>query len=417
LKIFERLESQVRAYSRSFPTVFQRAKGAFLYDSQGKRYIDFFCGAGALNYGHNDPAMKEAIVNYLNSDGIVHSLDMATSAKARFLEQFESVILAPRGLAYKIQFTGPTGTNAIEAALKLARKAKKRANVIAFTNSYHGLSSGALAVTAKSFYRNEAFVNRSNVSFMPFDGYFGPDVNTIDYIRQFIEDGSSGVDLPAAIVVETIQAEGGVQVARKEWLQALALLCDQFDILLIVDDIQVGCGRTGTFFSFEPAGIQPDLVILSKSISGFGLPMSLVLIKPPFDQWEPGEHTGTFRGNNLAFVTAAEAIRYWETPCFAETIKRKSQLMARTLLEIQERYPEVESRTRGAGLIYGLEISRPELSRQVAREAFARGLIIELCGAKNNVLKFLPPLMIDETVLQEGLEVINQSLKSLSQTR
>jgi diaminobutyrate-2-oxoglutarate transaminase len=410
LKVFERLESQVRTYSRCFPAVFEKAKGAFLYDAQGKRYIDFFCGAGSLNYGHNNPAIKAAILDYLNSDGIVHGLDMATSAKTRFLEQFESVILAPRGMEYKIQFTGPTGTNAVEAALKLARKIKKRSNIIAFTNSFHGLSSGSLAVTARSFYRNEAFINRSNVSFMPFDGYFGKDINTINYIRQFLEDGSSGVDLPAAVVVETIQAEGGVRVAGKKWLRDLRSLCEQFDMLLILDDIQVGCGRTGTFFSFEPAQIKPDLVILSKSISGFGLPMSLVLIKPELDQWEPGEHTGTFRGNNLAFVSAAEALRYWETECLSQAIIQKSRMLAKILQGLEERYPQLDPQIRGAGLIYGFEISSPQISQQVAREAFNRGLIIELCGAKNNVLKFIPSLTIEEEVLQEGLEVINQSI-------
>ena len=410
LIVFERLESQVRTYSRCFPAVFEKANGAFLYDAQGKRYIDFFCGAGSLNYGHNNPAIKATILNYLNSDGIVHGLDMATSAKARFLEQFESVILAPRGLEYKIQFTGPTGTNAVEAALKLARKIKKRGNIIAFTNSFHGLSSGSLAVTARAFYRKEAFINRSNVSFMPFDGYFGKDINTIDYIRQFIEDGSSGVDLPAAVVVETIQAEGGVRIAGTNWLRGLRSLCDQFDMLLIVDDIQVGCGRTGTFFSFEPAQIKPDLVILSKSISGYGLPMSLVLIKPDLDQWEPGEHTGTFRGNNLAFVSATAALRYWETECLSQAILEKSRILANILQGLEVRYPQLDSQIRGAGLIYGFEISSPQISQQVAREAFNRGLIIELCGARQNVLKFIPSLTIEEEVLQEGLEVINQSI-------
>ena len=413
MKVFERLESQVRTYSRSFPAVFEKARGSLLYDIQGRRYIDFFCGAGSLNYGHNNPALKGTLLDYLNSDGIVHGLDMATSAKARFLEKFEAVILAPRGMDYKIQFTGPTGTNAVEAALKLARKVKKRSNIIAFTNGFHGLSSGSLAATARSFYRNEAFINRSNVSFMPFDGYFGKDVNTIDYIRQFIEDGSSGVDLPAAVLVETIQAEGGVRVARKEWLQELRGLCEQFDILLIIDDIQVGCGRTGTFFSFEPAQIKPDVVILSKSISGFGLPMSLVLIKPDLDQWEPGEHTGTFRGNNLAFVTGAEALRYWENDCLSLAIGQKTRMLADVLRELEDRYPQLDPQTRGTGLIYGFEISSPQISRQVAREAFDRGLIIELCGAKNNVLKFIPALTIEEEVLQEGLDVIERSIQSV----
>jgi diaminobutyrate-2-oxoglutarate transaminase len=369
-----------------------------------------------LNYGHNNPALKGAVLEYLNSDGIVHGLDMATSAKARFLETFGSVILAPRGMEYKIQFTGPTGTNAVEAALKLARKIKKRSKIIAFTNSFHGLSSGSLAVTARSFYRNEAFINRANVSFAPFDGYFGRDVNTIDYLRQFLEDGSSGVDLPAAVLVETIQAEGGVRIASQEWLQELRRVCEKFDMLFIVDDIQVGCERTGTFFSFDRAQIEPDVVILSKSISGFGLPMSLVLIKPKLDQWEPGEHTGTFRGNNLAFVSGAEALRYWENDCLSQAVSQKSRMLAEILRGLEHRYPQLDPQVRGAGLIYGFEISSPERCRQVAREAFNRGLIIELCGAKSNVLKFIPALTIEEEVLREGLDVIDRSITSVLQS-
>lgn len=413
LKIFQQRESEVRSYSRTFPTIFTKAKDAYLYDTQGKQYIDFLSGAGTVNYGHNNAAMKQAIIDYLQADGVVHSLDMATVPKQQFLEKFESVILKPRSLDYKIQFSGPTGTNAVEAALKLARKVKKRSNVIAFTNSFHGLSTGALSVTSNAFYRHEAFINRLNVSFMPYDGYFGKEVNTIDYLRQYLEDKSSGIDLPAAVILETVQADGGVNVATVPWLQQLEQLCQAFDILLIVDDIQVGNGRTRPFFSFERAGIQPDIVTLSKSIGGFGLPLSLVLIKPALDQWEPGEHTGTFRGNNLALVAATKALRYWETDDFSESIKRKSQLLEKTLPNIQACYPELSAQVRGIGLIYGLDISAPEMAQNIAREAFNQGLIIERCGATDNVLKFLPPLVIEDEVLKAGLEIIEQSIKSV----
>jgi diaminobutyrate-2-oxoglutarate transaminase len=232
------------------------------------------------------------------------------------------------------------------------------------------------------------------------------------YIRQLISDPCSGVDIPAAIIVETVQAEGGIHVAGSVWLQELECLCREFDILLIVDDIQVGCGRTGTFFSFERAGIYPDIVLLSKSISGYGLPMSLVLIRTELDQWKAGEHTGTFRGNNFAFVTATEALRYWENETFSAAIFQKSQLMLKALVRMQSEYPEVGAQIRGTGMIYGLELPEVGLAEKVSRAAFKNGLIIELCGRNNEVLKFLPPLLLDDEVLEEGLEVVNHSLAS-----
>ena len=411
-EIFERRESEVRSYCRSFPKVFNKAKGPFLFDVEGRRYIDFFCGAGALNYGHNDDSIKRAILDYIASDGIVHSLDIATSAKERFLERFEAVILTPRNLDYKVQFVGPTGTNAIEAALKLARKVKRRANIVAFTNGYHGLSAGSLAITADSFYRHEGFINRLNVSFVPFDGYFGPETNTIDHLRKYLEDASSGIDAPAAIVVETVQCEGGVNTAHTQWLRELESLCRDHSILLVIDDIQVGCGRTGTFFSFERAGIQPDMVALSKSLSAFGLPMSLLLFKPELDLWKPGEHSGTFRGNNLAFIAATEALRYWETEDFSRAVQAKGERLSQRLKHLVEELPDLCEATRGIGLIQGLELESSKLAELVVRETFRRGLVIELCGAQRKVLKVLPPLNIPDDTLEEGIQIIEQTLRS-----
>lgn len=414
MKMFERLESGVRSYCRDFPVVFDKASGPYLFDAAGRRYIDFFCGAGALNYGHNEPRMKQALVDYLLADGITHSLDMATRAKERFLERFEAIVLKPRGLDYRLQFTGPTGANGVEAALKLARKVTGRANVVAFTKAYHGLSLGALAVTANSRYRHEAFVNRANVTFVPYDGYFGPDVDTLAYLEQLIEDDSSGVDLPAAIVLETIQAEGGINVASARWLRGVQALCRKHGILLLVDDIQVGCGRTGTFFSFEEAGLDPDLVVLSKSLSGYGLPMSLVLIRPELDRWNPGEHTGTFRGNNTAFVTGAEALSFWERPDFSEHLVRTSTLLESKLTELRTRFPELDLRVRGRGLVFGLESAFPALNAGLTEECFTRGLVIETCGSRRHVLKFLPPLTVPHDVLEEGLAIVGESIGALA---
>jgi diaminobutyrate-2-oxoglutarate transaminase len=413
--IFDRLESEVRSYCRAFPAVFKRASGSFLYDETGNEYIDFFAGAGTMNYGHNNPRIKKAVIDYLETDGIVHALDMWTAAKRDFLETFERLILKPRGFSYKLQFAGPTGANAVEAALKLARKVKGRANVISFTNGYHGLSAGALALTGNRHFRTAAFLTQINATFMPYDGYLGDGCDTLDYLQRVLADNSSGTDIPAAVIVETIQAEGGVNVARAEWLQKLERVCREFDILLIVDDIQVGNGRTGTYFSFEDAGIHPDLVVLSKAIGGIGLPMSLVLIRPELDQWKPAEHTGTFRGNNLAFVAATAAFKeYWCDGDFTRQIRERENLLKSALTGLQQRYDTLGLKVRGRGLIYGLEMPAAAMAKAVSRTAFARGLIIELAGSEDQVVKFLPPLTIEQEVLERGISIVQNAIEEIA---
>jgi diaminobutyrate-2-oxoglutarate transaminase len=418
MRIFENLESEVRGYIRSFPTIFTKAKGSILTDEQGVEYIDFFAGAGTLNYGHNNEHISKALIEYLQADGIVHGLDMATTAKKEFLQTFESLILKPRNLEYKIQFTGPTGTNAVETALKLARLVKGRSNVVAFTNGYHGLSQGSLAVTGNNEYRDESYISRTNATFMPFDGYFG-DMNTLTYFRKFLEDGSSGVDLPAAVILETIQGEGGINVASKEWLQELEAICREFDILLIIDDIQVGNGRSGEFFSFEFAGINPDMVTLSKSIGG-GLPMALLLFKPHLDQWKPGEHTGTFRGNNLAFVASKVSLdHYWQNDNITKAVFYKENILKEALEKIALKYKDdYEIEIRGRGLAYGFEIKNDKsMASDISAFAFQEQLIIETCGSESQVVKFLPPLLIDEELLIEGLKRFENALDRLVQER
>ena len=408
---FEFLESEVRTYCRDFPVVFSKGIGCKLFDEQGREYLDFFSGAGTLNYGHNNPRLKRRLIEYIENDSIAHSLDMSTTVKREFLERLHWLILAPRNLRYKIQFCGPTGTNAVEAALKLSRKATGRQTVIFFMNAYHGLSLGSLAVTGSGAKRASAGVPLNYTMPVPFDGDLGPEVNTLDYFEAFLEEPGSGMELPAAVIVETIQAEGGVKVASYEWLRRLEALARRHKIVFIVDDIQVGCGRTGTFFSFEDAGVRPDMVCLSKAISGFGLPMSLLLIHPELDIWQPGEHSGTFRGNNLAFATASEALDcYWQDEVFADSILKKSELVKRLLEEIVNRNPEARGWVRGRGLIQGLGFDVKGLAQEVARIAFKNGLIIETAGARNQVVKLLPPLTIDEEDLTDGIARLTESL-------
>ena len=411
LKIFDRMESEVRGYIRSFPTLFTRARGAQLWDEEGTRYIDFFSGAGTLNYGHNHPVLKEAVLEYVESDGLIHGLDMATTAKKEFLETFGRLILNPRGMNYKVQFTGPTGTNAVEAALKLARQIKGRNNVISFTNGFHGVTCGSLAATGNAKFRDAAGVALGNVSFMPYDGYLGDDVNTIEYIERMLADSSSGIDKPAAVIVETVQGEGGVNVASDKWLRDLEQLCRRHDMLLIVDNIQAGCGRTGTFFSFEASGIKPDIVTLSKSLSGYGLPMAMVLMSPEHDVWSPGAHNGTFRGNNLAFATAKQAIQsFWSSDDLSRDVTRKGKMIAMWLQHIADSYPDGQFSVRGRGMMQGLVSEDPELTAKIAAEAFTSGLVIETSGSGDEVLKVLAPLIIDEELLRKGLEIIEQSV-------
>jgi len=412
MRIFEEMESEVRGYIRSFPAIFDTAKGSEMFDEHGNRYIDFFAGAGSLNYGHNNPAVSAAMIEYLQHGGILQGLDKATVAKKGFLQKFRDTILSPRNLEYKIQFTGPTGTNAVETALKLARMVKGRSNIIAFTNAYHGLSMGSLAVTGNSFYRDESYGVRANSAFIPFDGYMGKDFDSMAYLRRLLTDQSSGVDLPAAIIVETVQGEGGINVARDEWLLELQGICREFDILLIIDDIQMGNGRTGTFFSFERSGITPDMVTISKSI-GTGLPMSILLMRPELDQWKPGEHTGTFRGNNLAFVAATKALEYWDSPDFIEGIAHKGKLFEDGLRAIVDKYPEAEGKLRGVGMVWGVEFSNETIAGAVSEEAFKDGMIIETAGANGQVLKFLPALTIEEDLIKEGLSIIDEAIASV----
>ncbi|SOE49214.1 Diaminobutyrate-pyruvate aminotransferase [plant metagenome] len=412
LKIFDRMESEVRGYIRSFPVIFNQARGSVLIDENRNEYIDFFSGAGTLNYGHNNPVFKEKLVEYVESDGVVHGLDMATSAKKQFLETVERVLLKPRNWQYTLQFTGPTGTNAVEAALKIARQVKGRQNIISFTHGFHGVSGGSLAVTANAKFRNAAGVALANTSFMPYDGYFGPDVDSIACIERMLEDPSSGLDKPAAVIVETVQGEGGVNVATLRWIKELEKLCRRHDMLLIVDDIQVGCGRTGSFFSFESAGIRPDIITLSKSLSGYGLPMSLVLMKPELDIWKPGAHSGTFRGNNLAFVTATAALdTYWTSDAFSTEIQRKERMVRDWLENVVHSYPNAGLAVRGRGLIQGLVTNGdPSLAGRIASKAFEQGLVIETSGAQDEVLKLLPALTIEDELLTRGLEVIERSV-------
>ena len=409
---FEEYESQVRSYCRNFPTVFTTAKGSFLYDEDGKEYIDFFCGAGGLNYGHNNEYIKEKVLEYLQSDGVMHALDMYTAPKREFLEFYEEKILKPRGLNYKIQFPGPTGTNAVEAALKLARKVTGRNNVFAMMGGFHGMTLGSLALTTDASSRAGAGVPLYNVTHIPAP-YMFPELDTIHYMETLLTDDHSGVEKPAAIVLETVQADGGINPFPVEWLQRVRALCDKYDILMIVDDIQVGCARTGWFFSFERAGIVPDIVTQSKSIGGYGMPFALVLIKPELDIWSPGEHNGTFRGYQLSMVAAKAGLEVMLNEHVEDKVRGQEKIIAQYRDEITALDP-ARVRTRGIGFIWGVDLYHcdPEgkASKQVLDLCFQNGLIVERVGRGNAVVKVMPDLLIDEATLRRGLDILKNAV-------
>lgn len=396
------LESDVRSYSRTLTQSYDRATGSWLFTNSGQAHLDFLAGCGSVNYGHNHPALKKALQAYIEADGLSMALDMSSAARTGFIKAFDRIILKPRGLSHKVQFPGPTGANCVEAAIKLARKVTGRSNVLAFTNGFHGCSLGALSLTGSNHHRGSSSGLLNQVSRMPYEGYFGPAVDTADAIEKLLGDPSSGIDAPAAIVVELVQGEGGLQAASAGWAQRLMQIAKQNGALLIVDDIQAGCGRTGDFFSFEPLGIKPDIICLAKGISGYGLPMSLLLMTPDLDQWSPGEHNGTFRGNTHAFVTATAALEeFWDKPEFEDQLKALCNEMA---LQTKTLAKAHGLRVKGRGAMMGLEFDDPALAGDVQARCIAQGLVIERCGPRDEVLKFLPPLTATRDELRHGFD-------------
>ena len=415
--IYERRESEARSYCRNFPTTFVKGEGSELTDADGTTYIDFLAGCSSLNYGHNDPDMKAALIDHISRDGIAHGLDMHTDAKAAFLTAYEEHILKPRGMDYKVMMTGPTGTNAVEAAIKLARKITGRRNVIAFTNGFHGMTLGSLALTGNSGKRNgSGGAHLGDVTHLPFDGAMGDGVDTLQFIEAMLENGSSGVDAPAAFIFEPVQGEGGLNAASDEWMQGVAKLAKKLGALLIVDDIQSGCGRTGTYFGFERAGIVPDMVTQAKSLSGFGLPFAALLIKPEHDIWKPAEHNGTFRGNTHAFVTGRVAIeKFWSDDSFAASVNDKAKLLTECFEEIATMIDG--AKLKGRGMMRGIDVGSGELAAEICARAYDKGLIIETSGADDEVVKVLAPLTTPDAKFRKGLTILLDAARDVTETK
>lgn len=409
-------ESNARSYPRKIPLALKRARGIYVEDVEGRVFIDCLAGAGTLALGHNHPAVIAAIQNVLDSELPLHTLDLTTPVKDQFVQDLFGILPQALTRQAKIQFTGPAGTDAVEAALKLVRTASGRSTVLAFQGGYHGMSLGALSLMGnlKPKIPLGALLD-SGVQFLPFPydyrcpfglgGQAGIDVN-LRYIHNLLNDPESGVLPPAAVIVEAVQGEGGVIPAPADWLRGLRDITQRAGIALILDEIQTGFGRTGKRFAFEHADIVPDVVVLSKAIGG-SLPLSVVVYREALDTWAPGAHAGTFRGNQMAMAAGSAVIRIIENENLVEHAAAMGQRLQAHLCELQRRHPELGD-VRGRGLMLGVEIIDPRgepdalgrgpqaaaLASAVQRECLKRGLILELGGRHGSVVRFLPPLIV-----------------------
>lgn len=405
--IFEQHESEIRAYCRAVPTVFKSAKNAVMIDENNDDYIDFFAGAGVLNFGHNNQQMQDAIIEFIKNDGVIQSLDMFTDVKRDFIQTFVKTILEPRGMGdYKLQFTGPTGTNAVEAALKLARKVTGRTEVVAFHRGFHGMTLGALACTANNAFRSSSGVPLNNV----IRGTFN-DMHALKLMRQQIEHTGSGLVPPAAFLIEPLQAEGGVHEASKEWIQAVQKLAKDTGALLILDDIQGASGRTGSYFSFDDMDLDPDIIVLAKGLGGIGTPIGMCINKPEHDKaWGPGQHTGTFRGQGLSYVAGKVGIEFFKDETFNNETKRKGEIVRKVLDELDSKYSQVVD-VRQKGMMLAIQFDSPATAKAITTKCFENRLVIGACST-GEIIKFIPPLTIEDNILEEGLKRFTDAVTS-----
>lgn len=413
----EHYESEVRSYPRRLPIAIKSTRGVIIEDSKGQIYIDCLAGAGALPLGYNHPEINQVMIDQLNQGVPYQTLDLTTPSKDHFIKSVMSFLPDDFAKNARIQFCGPSGADAVEASIKLAKLVTQRNTMISFHGAYHGMTNGSLALTGNLGAKERRTGLMSDVHFFPFPyslrckfalGGIEGAKQSINYIESVLNDDESGITKPAAIIVEPIQGEGGVLPAPAFWLQALRRIATEHNILLIFDEIQCGVGRSGDNFAFQEAGIEPDILILSKAIGG-GMPMSIMLYNKKFDCWNAGEHTGTFRGNQLAMATGAKTLEIIKRDHLTDNVTQRGKQLRALLREIQVA-SDCIAEVRGRGLMCGIEIVKagqqdamgnpladPERASKIQRAALERGLIIEKGGRKGAVLRFLPPLIISET--------------------
>jgi diaminobutyrate-2-oxoglutarate transaminase len=420
------VESSARSYARRFPVEFAGGEGIYLIDRDGRRYVDLLAGAGVHALGHAHPRVLAAVQEQMTP--ILSSLDLTTTAKLAFLQDFLAVL--PPGLkdgAAKVHFCGPTGSDGIEAACKLARRVTGRRGIFAFHGGYHGMSQGALAVTASRDVRRAGLDARMDVTFCPYPYPFrgkgawaDPESATdlaLAHVETLLEDDHSGTDIPGLMLIEAVQGEGGTIPAPPRFLKGLRALCDRYGILLAFDEIQAGMGRTGRWWALEHAGIEPDMMVVSKAIGG-GLPLTLLVYRRELDQWGPGDHIGTFRGQQLSFAAGRAVLAVMQEQNIPARAAQTGSWLHDQLQDLVSRHP-IAGEARGLGLLQGLELTgtrnrtASETALAVQQALFSRGIIIERGGREGATLRFLPPLVITPEDLTPVLTALDEELGRL----
>lgn len=422
------MESNVRSYPRKLPLAIAKAQGCWVTDVEGHEYLDCLAGAGTLALGHNHPEVIQAIQDVLASGLPLHTLDLTTPLKDAFTEELLSFF--PEG-EYRLQFCGPSGADGTEAAIKLAKTYTGRGNVIAFSGGYHGMTHGSLSMTGNLNAKNAVQNLMAGVQFMPYPheyrcplgigGEAGVDALTY-YFENFIEDVESGVVKPAAVILEAIQGEGGVVTAPVRWLQKIREVTQKHGIMLILDEVQAGFCRSGKMFAFEYAGIEPDVVVMSKAIGG-SLPLAVLAIKKEFDVWQPAGHTGTFRGNQLAMATGYVSLKIMREQNLAKNAQERGDFLKAALQQVAQTFPCIGN-VRGKGLMLGIEIvdercpqdrigaypADTVLAAEIQKACFKNKLLLERGGRGGNVVRILCPLIITQTECEEMIKRFSQSV-------
>lgn len=421
-------ESSAVSYPKGLPMAIRRAKGATVEDVDGNVYIDFFGGAGVMNVGHSNPRVIKAASDQITQ--LTHALDVPNPARRLLVERLLTVLPSSMN---KLFFGGPTGSDAVEAAVKLAKYNNKRHPMIAFEGAYHGMTSGALSLSSGLAFKEDFLPLLSEVHFVPY-AYcyrcaFGkkPDSCDLDcarYLEHILEDPHSGVGMPSAIVVEAIQGEGGTIVPPEDFILKVREICSKYGVFMIVDEIQAGFCRTGKFFAFEHSGILPDIVTMSKALGGVGFPISCVAYKDELDIWPPGKHIGTFRGNTVAYAAGNAALQFMIENRLAEHTSQLGGKMLERLKEIVKE-SEIVGEARGKGLMFGIEIVHdkaskdpaPELAQKIRTLCHRSGLLVEIGGHYNNVVRFLPPLILTEDLAHKGIEIFADAVRDSEKSR
>lgn len=418
-------ESNARTYPRHLPIAIEDAAGSLVRDVDGNVFIDFLAGAGVLSLGHNHPELTRVVVNQMGK--LTHGLDFPTPVKDAFTEAQLSML--PPGMRdrTRVHFCGPTGANAVDAALKLCKTATGRGDIISFQGGFHGSSHAAMAVTGLVEQKEPVRNGVPGVHFFPFSDCtrcplgLQPEscaTSCATYLERSLKDPNGGIPLPAAVIVELVQGEGGVVPATLEFVHRVRAVTRELGIPLIVDEVQTGCGRTGTWFAFEQYDIEPDVIVASKALSGMGLPVAVIMYDEKLDVWAPGAHTGTFRGNQLAFAAGTEAVRIIRRDQLLGNVRRRGEQVDRLLTPLL-RNPWVRD-VRGRGLMWGVEFAHPatgqpagQVARAVQAESLRKGLILECGGRDDSVIRMLPPLNVSTETIGVACRILASVIEEL----